>query len=91
MSGGYFEYIQSRLDEPIKELEVMIKDKKYYPDDATDIPDDILEHFKCGLEHIKLARIYLQRIDWLLSDDDSEDCFKKRLEQDMTKLSKGIL
>lgn len=33
-----------------------------------------------------MASIYAQRIDWLLSGDDSEDSFKKRLKENLDEL-----
>lgn len=39
--------------------------------------------FKKGLHYLKLARVYLHRIDYLVSDDDGEDSFHKRLLEDL--------
>jgi hypothetical protein len=33
-----------------------------------------------------MAEIYAQRIDWLLSGDDGEDSFRKRLKEDLERL-----
>lgn len=30
-----------------------------------------------------MAQIYTQRIDWLVSGDDSEDSFRERLKEDL--------
>lgn len=40
---------------------------------------------KEGIRKLKEAKIYTQRIDWLLSGDDGEGNFKKRLKQDLEK------
>lgn len=50
-------------------------------------PDEVIEEFKKGAEIIKLAQTYMQRMDWLLSGDDGEESFLKRLKSDITDLS----
>jgi hypothetical protein len=47
---------------------------------------EVLEEFKKGLEILKKAAIYTQRIDWLLSGDDGEDSFKRRLKEELDEL-----
>lgn len=47
---------------------------------------EVLEEFKKGLEILKKAAIYAQRIDWLLSGDDGEDSFKRRLKEELDEL-----
>lgn len=80
MSGGAFDYVQFRLQhEAIDELKRIINenvnDKKY--------SDDTIEKFKIGLNSLELALIYLNRIDWLVSGDDSENTFHQRLSEDL--------
>lgn len=48
--------------------------------------DDTIEEFKKGLEYLCKAYIYAQRIDWLLSGDDSEESFHKRLKKDLEEI-----
>lgn len=50
-------------------------------------PETIAE-FKKAYEILRIAEIYAQRIDWLLSGDDSEESFHKRLKEDLEKLKK---
>lgn len=45
--------------------------------------DETIEEMKKGLEYMSKAAIYLQRIDWLVSDDDSEESFLERLKEDL--------
>ena len=47
---------------------------------------EVLEEFKKGLKILKMAAIYAQRIDWLLSGDDGEDSFKRRLKEELDEL-----
>jgi len=49
-------------------------------------PDEVIEEFKKGLEIIEKAQVYMQRMDWLLSGDDGEESFLKRLKEDLDKL-----
>ena len=91
MSGGYFDYVQYRLQEPVEDIEKILSDGKYYEDAENEIPDDVRQEFKKGIHYIKLANVYLQRIDWLLSGDDGEDAFISRLIEDLKKLNKEEL
>lgn len=84
MSGGYFEYDQFRLTEHIEQLEEVINRGTLW-EDGDDIPEDVLEEFKRGLKHFKLATLYMHRIDWLLSGDDGIDAFKRSLRDDLHK------
>jgi hypothetical protein len=60
---------------------------KKYPEDLFHYkyPDDVIEKMKEGVEILKKAEIYAQRIDWLLSGDDGEKSFLSRLEEDLNK------
>ena len=49
-------------------------------------PEKVEEKFKEAVEQLKRAYVYVQRIDWYLSGDDSEETFLERLEEDLTKL-----
>ena len=35
---------------------------------------------------LKIANIYVQRIDWLLSGDDGEETFLNRLSEDLSNM-----
>lgn len=79
MSGGSFNYFQKRYewDDAIDIIQAHIDDNEIGYQEKT------IDEFKAGLELIKKARIYMQRIDWLLSDDDGEDSFHRRLWDDL--------
>ena len=47
---------------------------------------EVLEEFKRGLKILKMAAIYAQRIDWLMSGDDGEESFKRRLKEELDEL-----
>ena len=54
----------------------------YYPD----YTPETLAEFRKGIEILKRASVYAQRIDWLISGDDGEDSFHKRLQEDLKGL-----
>jgi predicted house-cleaning noncanonical NTP pyrophosphatase (MazG superfamily) len=58
-----------------------------YPEDLCHYkyPDEVIEEFKKGVELLKLAQIYAHRIDWLISGDDGNESFLKRLKEDLNK------
>ena len=47
-----------------------------------------LREFQTGLEVLRTAYVYVQRIDWLVSGDDGEESFLRRLKDDLTNLNK---
>jgi len=81
-----------------KKTEDEIKEENYWNSDPTWLrrhpedlyfykyPDEIIEKFKEGLEILKKAEVYAQRIDWYLSGDDGEESFLSRLKEDLEKL-----
>lgn len=88
MSGGHFEYIQYRFNDIANEIEDVIA-KNNIKDEygfSSDYSKKTLKEFKKGINLLKKAQIYVQRIDYLLSEDDGEDTFHERLKDDLLKL-----
>lgn len=79
MSGGAFNYNQYNIDEIIEEINNLNIENLNFE------PETILQ-FKEGLKFLRQARVYTQRMDWLLSGDDSEKSFHERLTEDLAKL-----
>ena len=73
MSGGHWDYLQYRLTDIIDDIK----------DESEGYPEEVIAEFKKGAEQIAKAQIYMQRIDWLLSGDDGEESFLKRLKEDL--------
>ena len=67
-----------------EEKEYVIKNKHTLPN-RYGYSEETLEEFKKGLDILRKASIYAQRIDWLLSGDDGEESFHKRLKEDLEK------
>jgi len=92
MSGGYFDYkqyllteIADRIEEVLKSQGEKIEGLDYcYPVYS----DEIQEKFREAIRLLKKAEVYVQRIDWLVSDDDGEEQFLKRLKEDLDDLFK---
>ena len=63
---------------------------KKYPEDLFHYkyPDEVIEKMKEGIEVLKSAQIYAHRIDWLLSGDDGEESFLRRLEEELNEIKK---
>jgi hypothetical protein len=61
-----------------------------YPEDLNHYkyPDDVIEEFKKGLDILRKAHVYAQRIDWLISGDDGVESFHRRLKEELDKLAK---
>lgn len=85
MSGGHFDYQQYHIgyiaDEVKQILEDAVNGKN--PDwlDFTKI--EIYQKIKEGWNLLKIAEIFAQRIDWLVSGDDDEESFIRRLKEDL--------
>lgn len=79
MSGGHFDYKQYGIGYIADKVEQLI-----YSNDGYSV--ETVEEFKKGLYYLKMAQIYAQRIDWLVSSDDSEDSFHKRLAKDLAEV-----
>ena len=59
-----------------------------YPEDLNhyEYPPEIIEEFKNVVLALHIAEVYTQRVDWLLSGDDGEESFLKRLKYDLSKI-----
>lgn len=75
MSGGYFDYAQYSIEDQVDAVDKLIAECDY----STATRNAFIE---CR-ETLKRAAIYLHRIDWLVSGDDSEDTFHDRLITDL--------
>ena len=92
MSGGHFDYKQHYLLDIAEDIGSLI-----HTNDSTEknewgdqigrqySPETIAE-FEKAMKVLKLAYFYSQRIDWLLSGDDGEDSFHRRLQAQLKEL-----
>ena len=76
---------------PIPEKVWDYYDRQYYkehPEEAVNYayPDTVLRRFEEAVYALKRAAIYAQRVDWLLSGDDGEESFERRLREELAEL-----
>ena len=66
---------------------------KKYPEDKFHYkyPDEVIKEFEKAVYILRLAEIYAQRVDWLLSGDDGDETFIERLAEDKKKLKEYYL
>lgn len=92
MSGGHFDYKQYSIDHIAETVKKVIeannsteKDEWGYPI-GRNYSNNVINELKKGLEILESAAIYANRIDWLLSGDDGEESFLKRLKEDLKEI-----
>jgi hypothetical protein len=92
MSGGHFQYKQWEIGNIADEVEQLIIDNdseeldEYGDPKGSHFSNETIEEFKTALTILRQAHVYAQRIDWLVSGDDGEDSFHRRLKHDLEKL-----
>jgi hypothetical protein len=70
MSGGHFDYIQYHFDDVASSIELQIATGEYEP--------AITNRFQLAADTVRLAGKMIQRVDWLVSDDDGPETFLER-------------
>lgn len=78
MSGGFFDYKQHHIEDIADGIGDVIRKREEW-----DFSDATVDEFRRGVAILRRAAIYAQRIDWLLSGDDSEESFHRRLVEDL--------
>jgi len=90
MSGGAFDYNQHKIRDIIISLKEVLNNKRKHNEEwnfiENDYTNETFEEFETALELLENAEIYVQRIDWLLSGDDGEETFHKRLTEDFEEI-----
>ena len=92
MSGGHWEYMQYQIDRIAEDVNRLIENndsdtlndwgepvgRKYCP--------EVIEKFREAEKYLRIAYVYAQRIDWLVSGDDGEPQFLQRLAKELDAL-----
>jgi len=92
MSGGHFNYKQHHLLDMADDIGGFIlsndsKEKNEFGDNIGNrYSPETIAQFEKAVKALKLAYVYAQRIDWLLSGDDGEDSFHIRLQAQIGEL-----
>lgn len=89
MSGGHFDYQQYRISDIAEEIRNIIKNNDVENEfgNKRGYSNETIKKFWKAVELLEEGAIYAQRIDWLLSGDDGEDSFHKRLREDLAEIS----
>jgi hypothetical protein len=92
MSGGHFQYKQWEIGNIADEVEQLILTNdseeldRWGDRKGSHFNPETIEEFKKGLTVLRQAHVYAQRIDWLVSGDDGEDSFLRRLKLELDKI-----
>lgn len=94
MSGGYFNYDQHRITQIADDIQAVIDDN--CNDSVNDWGDTIgrqyspetIDRLNEAVYALRVAQVYAHRVDWLLSDDDGEGSFIKRLVEELEGLNR---
>lgn len=88
MSGGHFNYKQHHLLDIADDIGSFILNEgdTAYEDQVWKYSPETIAEFEKAVKALKLAYVYAQRIDWLLSGDDGEDSFHRRLQAQLGEL-----
>jgi hypothetical protein len=93
MSGGYFNYKQHTLLDITDDIGSAIlnndstKNDEWGSEISRHYSPETIAEFEKAVKALKTAYVYAQRIDWLLSGDDGEDSFHKRLQAQLKELT----
>jgi len=89
MSGGHFDYIQYQIDETARLIQRFL-DKQTDSDWDKEFIDSLRPETVAVIQdavyQIEKAAILAHRIDYLLSGDDGEDSFHRRIKEDLAKI-----
>ena len=89
MSGGFYEYKQYVLDEIADSIQLEIEQNGSTEDDGfghdrgRHYAPLVIDRMSEAVMALRIASTYAQRVDWLLSGDDSEDSFLRHLDEDL--------
>jgi len=92
MSGGYFDYNQYVIGRIADDVDGFIRNNNDSELDqwgdtrGRNYSLEVITKFQAALKLLRAAEVYAQRIDWLVSGDDTEESFLRRLEEDLSKL-----
>ena len=62
-----------------------------YPEDRFhyQYPEEVITKMKETIKILRMAEVYAQRVDWLLSGDDGEDTFLVRLDKELKMIEEN--
>lgn len=75
MSGGHFDYKQHYIQDIIDEFEHALS--------ACHFEENTRHKIMDGIRCLKQAYVHAHRLDWLISGDDDEEAYHKRLQEEL--------
>jgi hypothetical protein len=90
MSGGFFDYDQYKIGKIADQIESLIETNgdgsknEWGETIGRNYSERTVEKFKVALYYLGLAQVFAHRIDWLVSDDDGEESFHRRLAEEVS-------
>lgn len=84
MSGGHFDYAQYKLEYIADEICNLIALNN---NPEAEYSAETIAKFLEADKTLRLAAVMVQRIDWLVSGDDSEASFHRRWDEDIKSLT----
>jgi len=86
MSGGAFNYNDYHIRGIADQIEEIIRDNEERGAYAYDA--ETISRFRETVKLLHRADVMVHRIDWLISGDDGEDTFHRRLREDLERLER---
>jgi hypothetical protein len=86
MSGGAFNHKDYHIRDIARQIEELIRDN----DDRGEYAysEETINQFREAMNLLFRADAMVHRIDWLVSGDDGEDTFHRRLREDLERLER---
>ena len=81
MSGGHFNYVQHQMMNAIEDLKEVLSGDIYLPEQR--------KAMQKGLLLLKIATVYINRIDYYVCGDDGDETFLERLKEDLKELKQN--
>ena len=92
MSGGHFDYEDEQIGWIAHKIEQLIERNDSAGTNELGarigygFSKETVEQLQTAKTLLEIAQIYAHRIDWLVSGDDSEESFHKRLEEGLATM-----
>lgn len=93
MSGGRFQYKQNEIGHIADDIETIVENNDSKARDSWGAPigwgydAEVIAEFKNAVRALRIAQVYAQRVDWLVSCDDGPESFLRRLRDELAKVT----
>ena len=93
MSGGHFQYKQNEIGHIADEIETIVENNdsterdRYGDSIGWGYEPEVIAEFRNAVRALRIAQVYAQRVDWLVSCDDGPESFIRRLREELAKVT----